>query len=271
MMFSAPAVVIWEVTRVALHCDVDVASLELQYDERLLDLDTLWSTLRNHPSFKGKSFPVKSDPIAWRDGMYNNFESEGDALVMLTATMHATKSKHGPAMQLELHPLKREQGSRLLRRFGSDRFLEVRIPSIETWLGDEDDAEALVARWLANESHSFMDRYWSAFFVRDRSEKSEIKDDKHGQEPKVIFNERVLFFAESGRQLPNARPKIFTLAKSMGPPARTACSRTDMLNWLLNFSQNDDKSYLKLFSRIALGQYQLSFAVHLLLTAHYQA
>lgn len=253
MMFSAPYVVIWEVTRVALHCDVDVASLDLQYHERLMDLDTLWHTLRNHPSFKGKNFPAKSDPLAWHNGLYNNFESEGDALVMLTATMHASKSKHGPAMQLELHPLKREQGSRLLRRFGSDRFLEIRMPSIETWLAGVDGAEALAARWLANESHPFMDRHWSAFFVRERSEKSEVKDDKLGQEPRVIFNERVLFFAESGRHLPNARPTISALSKSIGPRARMACSRTDMLDWLLNFDENCDKSYLKLFSRIALG------------------
>lgn len=253
-MFSAPTVVSWEVTRVALHCDVDVASLDLQYDECLLDLDTLWSTLRSHPSFKGKDFPSKSDPLAWRDGLYNNFESEGDALVMLTATMHASKSKHGPTMKLELHPLKREQGSRLLRRFGSDRFLEVRIPCLETWLAGVEGSEALVARWLANESHSFMNRRWSAFFVRERSEKSEIKEVVYGQEEvRVVFNERVLFFAESGRHLPNARPTISALSKSIGPPARTACSRTDMLDWLLNFNENHDKSYLKLFSRIALG------------------
>lgn len=261
-MFSAPAVVIWEVTRVALHCEVDVASLDLQYDERLMDLDTLWHTLRNHPSFKGKSFPAKSDPIAWRDGLYNNFESEGDGAVMLTATMHASKSRHGPAMKLELHPLKREQGSRLLRRFGPDRFLEVRIPTIDTWLAGE-EGEALVARWLANESHPFMDRRWSAFFIRERSEKSEIKDVKYGQEPTVIFNERVLFFAESGRHLPNSRPTISALSKSIGPTPRAACSRTEMLNWLLNFNENCDKSYLKLFSRIALGWCHLQFVTPL--------
>ncbi|KAI7786800.1 hypothetical protein LA080_002270 [Diaporthe eres] len=253
MMLGAPAVVTWEVTRVALHCDVDVGSLDLQYDERLLDLDTLWNTLRSHPSFKGKSFPSKSDPLAWRDGLYNNFESEGDSLVMLTATMHASKAKDGPAMRLELHPLKREQGSRLLRRFGSDRFLEVRIPCVETWLAGEEGAEAVVARWLANESHSFVDRRWSAFFVRERSERSEIKEVMYGQEEtRVIFNERVLFFAESGRDLPSARPTISAPSKSIGPRARTACSRTEMLSWLLNFKENWDKSYLKLFSRIAL-------------------
>lgn len=250
---SAPFVVIWEVTRVALHCGVDVASLDLQYDRRLMDLDVLWRTLRNHPSFKGKSFPARSDPIAWRDGLYNSFECEGDALVMLTATMHLSRSRQGPAMQLELHPLKLEQGSRLLRRFGSDRFLEVRIPSVDSWLAGEEDAAALVARWLANESHPFMDRHWSAFFVRERSEKSEIKDVKLGQAPKVIFNERVLFFAESGRGLQNARQTISNLSTTMSPRARLACSRRDMLNWLLNFDKNCNESYLKLFSRIALG------------------
>lgn len=250
---SAPFVVIWEVTRVALHCDVDVASLDLHYDQRLTDLDSLWRTLRNHPSFKGKSFPAKSDPIAWRGGLHNNFECEGDALVMLTATMHVSRSRGGPAMKLELHPLKLEQGSRLLRHFGSDRFLEVRVPVIDSWLAGEEGAEALAARWLASESHPFMDRNWSAFFVRERSEKSEITDVKHGQAPQVVFNERVLFFAESGRDLQNARRTILNLSKTINPRVRSACSRKDMLDWLLNFDQNCDKSYLKLFSRIALG------------------
>ncbi|KAL1859561.1 hypothetical protein Daus18300_009562 [Diaporthe australafricana] len=253
MMFSAPAVMIWEVARVALHCGVDVASLDIQYNESLRDLDILWHTLKSHPSFKGKSFPEKSDPLAWRDGLYHNSESEGDAVVMQTATMHATKSKHGPALQLELHPLKREQGSRLLRRFGSDRFLEVRIPSIDTWLAGEEGAEALLASWLADESHLFMYRSWSAFFIRERSEKAEVKDVQHGQEPRIIFNVRVLFFAESGRDLSKARPKNTALSKATAPAAWEACSRTDMLNWLLNFNENRDKSYLKLFSRIALG------------------
>ncbi|KAI3396950.1 hypothetical protein diail_11563 [Diaporthe ilicicola] len=257
MMLGAPAVVIWEVTRVALHCSVDVASLDIQYDESLADLDNLWHTLKSHPSFQGKRFPAKSDPLAWHDGLYNNFESGGDAVVMQTATMHATKSKHGPAsLQLELHPLKREQGSRLLRRFGSERFLEVRIPSIDTWLADEEEAEDLLARWLANESHPFMDRNWSAFFIRERSEKSEVKDVQRGQEARearVIFNERVLFFAESGRNLLKARPTNSALSKARAPTAQEACSRSDMLNWLLNFNENRDKPYLKLFSRIALG------------------
>ncbi|KAG8168343.1 hypothetical protein KVR01_001092 [Diaporthe batatas] len=250
---SAPTVVIWEVTRVALHCGVDVASLDLQYHPRLADLDTLWRTLRNHPSFKGKSFPEKSDPVAWRGGLYNNFECEGDALVMLTATMHLSTSRQGPAMQLELHPLKLEQGSRLLRRFGSDRFLEVRIPSVDTWLAGKEGAAALVADWLANEPHPFMDRHWSAFFVRERSEKSEIKDLKHGQAPRVIFNERVLFFAESGRDLHDASQTVSNLSETTSPQARSACSREAMLDWLLNFDKNCDQSHLKLFSRIALG------------------
>jgi hypothetical protein len=257
-MSTAPYAVIWEVTRVALHCNVDLATLDLQYDQRLTDMDTLWHTLRSHQLFKGKSFPAKSDPIAWREGLYNNFVCEGDALVKLTATMHVSRSKQGPAMQLELHPLKREEGSRLLRQFGSDRFLEVRIPCIDSWLAGVDGAEALVARWLTNESHPFLNRRWSAFFIRERSEKFESKDAKHVQDSKIIFCERVLFFAERGRDLPSARSTISTLSKTLSLPTRSACSRKDMLNWLLNFKENCEQSYLKLFSRIGLGQYHVS-------------
>ncbi|KUI72631.1 putative RNA-dependent RNA polymerase SHL2 [Cytospora mali] len=246
---NAPLVVLWELTRVALHCDVDLAHVDLRYAESWNNQNTLWDVLKMHPSFRGKRLPIKSDPLAWRDGLYHNFESDGGAAVLLTATMHATKTRVGPAMKLELHPLKRELGSRLFRRFGSDRFLEIRIPSVDSWLPD---GEAVVASWLATQSHPFIGRQWSAFFIRDRSEKSLDPNAKEGPEAKVIFNERVLFFAESGKDL-KARPLRYIPPKRECKVVRSACARNRMLDWLLSFEMNSKESYLKLFSRIALG------------------
>lgn len=237
----------------ALHCGVDVASADIRYVESWNNYDTLWDTLKIHPSFKGRRFPIKSDPLAWRDGFYNNFESDGGAAALLTATMHATRSSAGLALILELHPLKREQSSRLFRRFGSDRFLEIRIPSVDSWLKDEEDAEAIVASWLAGQPHPFIGRDWSAFFVRDRSEKSQDPNAKEGPEARVIFNDRVIFFAERGKGLTEVGTVTSIPPKNKCPVFRAACTRDCMLNWLLNFGVNGKESYLKLFSRIALG------------------
>lgn len=238
----------------ALHCGVDVASADIRYVESWNNYDTLWDTLKIHPSFEGRRFPIKSDPLAWRDGLYNNFESDGGAAVLLTATMHATRSSAGLALILELHPLKREQSSRLFRRFGSDRFLEIRIPSVDSWLKDEEDAEAIMASWLAGQPHPFIGRDWSAFFVRDRSEKSQDPNAKEGPEARVIFNDRVIFFAERGKGLTEVGTVTSIPPKNKCPVFRAACTRDCMLNWLLNFGVNGKESYLKLFSRIALGE-----------------
>lgn len=251
---KAPLVVLWEVTRVALHCDVDLAHVNLRCAESWNNQDTLWDMLRSQPAFKGKRFPIKSDPLAWRDGLYNNFESDGGEAVLLTATMHATKSRVGPMLKMELHPLKREQSSRLFRRFGSDRFLEVRVPSVDSWLPDESDADVVVARWLANQYHPLIGRQWSAFFIRDRSEKSQDPNAPEGPEARVIFNERVLFFAEKGQGLPEVRSLQSIPPKSECRVVRAPCTRNCMLDWLLNFKRNGKQSYLKLFSRIALGE-----------------
>lgn len=147
-------------------------------------------------------------------------------------------------MRLELHPLKMEQSSRLLRYFGWDRFLEVRIPSVETWQHDDDDIAATAARWLTAEPHHFLGRQWSAFYVRDRPLKVEIADGQHITSTKTVFYDRILFFAEKGVDLPDA--------SQLGP--RTALGRNSMLDWLLNWAANGSQSYLKLFHRVALGK-----------------
>lgn len=251
---NTPLVVLWEVTRVALHCDVDITRLNLKYDDTWKDQDTLWTSLKSCRAFKSKRLPPKSDPRAWLLGLQSNFESDGEA-VIFTATMHPTKSKVGPAMRLELHPLKREQSSRLFRHFGSDRFLEVRIPIVDSWQSGEKDVEAVAARWLTRIPHHFMDRRWSGFYVRERSLKVESLDKQRPLESKAVFYDRVMLFAEEGRDLSRPGPPQMAASPStFDHNIREACSRNNMLNWLLNLDDNTSESYLKLFHRVALGK-----------------
>ncbi|KAF3760044.1 hypothetical protein M406DRAFT_270014, partial [Cryphonectria parasitica EP155] len=254
---NAPFSALWEVTRVALHCNVDVSDIDLQWRDDWRDLNVFWTSLKGHPALLGKTLPVKSDPHAWKLSLEEDSTSSGQA-VILTASIHADKSKLDPPMRLELHPLKVEQSSRLLRRFGWDRFLEVRLLAVDSWQAtDEQDLEAAVARWLASGPHHFIGRQWSAFYIRDRPFKlEEPQQSSHNVPVKTLFYDRVLFFAERGRDLPlTKKPRLSASAETSITPKypRTALDRNAMLDWLLNWEANGQQSYLKLFHRIALG------------------
>lgn len=180
--------------------------------------------------------------------------------VILTATMHATKSRRGPFMRLELHPLKREQSSRLFRHFGSERYLEVRFPTVDSWLCDAGDVEAMAAQWLTGAPHEFLGRQWSAFYVRDRQLKVEYPGTGPRGDSKPVFYDRVLLFAEKGKGLLEAEaPAVIspsptsTRSQETYSASKLACSRDSMLDWLLNLEDNGSQKYLKLFHRVALG------------------
>lgn len=245
--------------RVALECDIDVTRLDLEYSDTWKDQNVFWTAFRKSRAFKGHRLPPKSERRAWLLGLQQDLEANGEA-VILTVTMHPIQSKTGPAMRLELHPLKREQSSRLLRKFGSNRFIEVRIPAVESWQTGEEDIVAVVAYWLTRIPHHFMERKWAGFYVLERSLKVEISEEQHhsqdGSDTKSVFYDRVLLFAEEGKGI--SKPCIaqtFRSQKIVGDSLQGACSRNEMLNWLLNLQANGSQSYLKLFHRISLGEY----------------
>lgn len=251
---------LWEICRVALHCDLDPAKLDLKNElqEDWQDYDRFWANLRAAKAFKGCKFPPRSDPAAYE--LCLTPRSTNDA-VILAATIHPTKSRHGPLARLELHPLKREQSCRLFRQFGSDRYLELRVPSVDSWLRDVPEAEAVAARWLASGTHDFLDRRWSGFYVRDRQLKVEVPSAIPHEESRPIFYDRVMLFADEGRSLfSQAELSTFRRTRSRAlripetvPPSMMTCSRNSMLDWLLNLHENRGEKYLKLFHRIALG------------------
>ncbi|KAJ4386048.1 hypothetical protein N0V93_008940 [Gnomoniopsis smithogilvyi] len=250
---NAPFVVLWEVMRVALECDVEIASLDLKYSESWKDQATLWTSLRSCRAFRRQRLPLESDHRAWKLGLAEDLVSGGEAVV-LTATLHPTTSKVGPPMRLELHPLKREQSSRLFRKFGSDRFLEVRIPAVDSWHSGQDEIQAMVPWWLTRTSHRFMEREWSGFYVLERSLKVEALVGERRPELKSTFYDRVMLFAEEGQGIFRSRlPQTADSSMTLGHGLREACSRNEMLDWLLNLKMNGAQSYLKLFHRVSIG------------------
>lgn len=242
--------------RVALHCGIDTSRLDsLQYQDSWKDQDIFWADLKDTPCLNGYKLPVKSDPRAWRMCLESGSTKES---VILTATMHTTNSRVGAPMTLQMHPLKREQSSRLYRHFGYDRFLEVQIPSVDSWPNPtrERELEAVAARWLTDKPHDFMDRQWAAFYIRDRQLKVEVPGVQPGVDSKTTFYDRILFFAERGTELVDHEQagSACILRQNTSQDNRRACSRNTMLDWLLNWQKNESQSYLKLFHRVALGK-----------------
>ena len=237
----------------ALYCSVDPAAVDIQYDEDWHDQEQFWKRLKANPDFRGRKFPDLCDPKTWNDGVRGDFQS-GSRAVVLTASMNLSQSKSGPPLLLELQPLKHEQSCRLHRRFGSDRFLDLRIPSLDSWNITGLPTEGLqtaLAQWLTRNSHHFLARSWAAFWIRSEGRKSTSRETQIGTKTETSCYERVSFFATDGAELlpaPFSSPR-----KDENHNPGVNISRDAMLKWLLQFHKNGDKPYLKLFSRISLG------------------
>ncbi|KAK1976451.1 RNA-directed RNA polymerase [Colletotrichum cereale] len=248
----APFAVAWEVTRIAIHCNVDLGDVHMTYDESWINYKKLWMSLLAHPLFTGKSFPEPPSTDAWTAAMSGFNTVRGQHVVFSAALDQAPSAQKGPIFTLSMSPISLDQGCRLHRRFGSDRFLELLIPASNSWRTplNNPDASQEVTRWLSSRPHYFAGRHWRAFFSRDGGYKRPQKNTNLGPEPRPIFRERVSLFAENGNSFHTALPPGGT---SSTRELRVKLSTCSMLDWLLQFDSNGIQPYLKLFSRIQLG------------------
>ncbi|KAI2778960.1 RNA dependent RNA polymerase-domain-containing protein [Daldinia loculata] len=250
----APFVVRWEVLRIALHCDVQVQDLRIEYDPSWTDQRTLWARLQALPIFRGKSFPEKSRPEAWTAALNDKFGTR-DQVVVLTASLTANTSKNGPSFLLKLNPLKLDLPHRLSRRFGSDRFLELVIPS----LGSQDiknfgeSAIESIQQWLVNGSHVLLGRVWASFYLKSALPKKITNENALGPQSKTIHQERIYLFAEDGNDFRRLGTEERCSPKGEPVGMHSKMRRGDLIEWLLQTPNNQTQPVLKLFSRIALG------------------
>ncbi|KAK0717500.1 RNA dependent RNA polymerase-domain-containing protein [Lasiosphaeria miniovina] len=250
-LHRAPLAVAWEITRICLHCGVNLDDKSLLYKPAWADgtMNDIWKDLHQLPVFRGKSFPEKPLANVFAAALAN-FESKGNA-VILSAKLDLTKLKDGPLFVLDMMPLRLDQGCRLTRKFGPDRFFEILIPSPIGSGGSE-----TVINWLTQQQHSFVGRQWRAFYSKNAGYRKPARDLWRKSEPeKPTITERVHFFAESGhnfRKAPHGKTSSFPPAKQ-SINNRTDLKVSDMLGWLLQIDSNEWQPYLRLFSRIQLG------------------
>ncbi|RYO81292.1 hypothetical protein DL766_009764 [Monosporascus sp. MC13-8B] len=248
---EAPLSVRWEILRIALHCSVDLEELGLTYDESWTDQTRLRSMLKSHPSLRDKNFPEGTNTDAWNASL-QDFTSCGQHVV-LSASLETSRTTTGPFFKVSLNPLKFELPHRLDRRFGSDRFLEILVPSPSRNLS-ESSADYLIG-WLVNHPHILLGRKWTPFFIRKADPKKQARDDGFGPEPKPEYMERVYLFAEDGNEFHQPRGEEYP-PKGEPVGSHSRLSRSGLLSWVLQPQKNGSQPYLKLFSRIALNQFR---------------
>jgi hypothetical protein len=190
--------------------------------------------------------------------MDSNFHTH-NSYVVLTASLELA-SGMGSYVKVKLQPLKFDRPYRLSRRFGSDRFLEILLPSLDSSKAPasfRNLGEWGIERfrqWILHGPHHFLGRTWAPFFVRPEKGKAikSTKTEGLGSDPKQAPENRLFLFAENGDDFHPATLGRFP-AKSEDVDSRTVLAREGLLDWLLQTANNTDEPYLKLFSRIALG------------------
>ncbi|EXK40988.1 hypothetical protein FOMG_04545 [Fusarium oxysporum f. sp. melonis 26406] len=253
---QAPLIILWELTRAALHCRVDLSTWDLEYqpNDSWHDQTNFRGQLFRHRLFVGQGLPAACDRAVW-DAAFGSFASQ-DKVVVLAAEFVCNAEDTGQLYQLKLQPPRLELGHRLARRFGADRFLEVIMLSPTSRdapdvIKQDPQGANKVIKWLTESFHYFVGRSWAAFYTREANKS--IKDPRPPHKSLTIMQERVYFFATDGINFRVPMSQFPPLEEAISLGHRTKMRRCDLLNWAINIEQNSSQPVPKLFSRLALS------------------
>lgn len=176
------------------------------------------SSLARHEAFRGKVFPAASSDAAWAAGLraagiQTCLVLPSDQDVVYAASLDFSSGHSSRSLQLTVQPMKLEQPHRLGRKYGSDRFLELLIPSpdssnLPASLRDDASFFKTLISWLG-EQHAFCGRFWRPFYTKSSGSRKPVKDIVFGPPPRPVFADRIFFFfaesAEAGTDLKHGR------------------------------------------------------------------
>ncbi|ENH66293.1 Putative RNA-dependent RNA polymerase 1 [Fusarium oxysporum f. sp. cubense race 1] len=250
-MKNAPMIAKWEVCRIAYHCSLSPEDVPLKYLSQWKDQDVFWKDLKQHNCFRDKAFPAKCNREVWDQGHGQNPNEE--RAVEYKANLRFCNPDRKPKLELEIPVL--GKSSRLRRKFGSNRFIELQLlfdDGCATILKNKDERRAL-ARWLVQEHHPFLSQTWVACYIEEIRSK---KGKSSSVAPKITAK-RVVLFGEHVVGL-NIGSNMSARASQINHPSALTsvdsfCDRYDVLDWLLQLDSNADQPYIKLFHRISLG------------------
>jgi hypothetical protein len=269
-LVEAPLAVVWEVTRAALHCGVDLRYFDLQYDlknaEEWHDQEKLRQKLSTHRLFQNKVLPERCDNTTWNAAL-RGFRYR-DKVVVLSAELSYSSRDDGPLYKLSLKPMRLQLGHRLDRRFGPDRFIEITFPSptqsgqqpkrLKSWEGGSEN----IIRWLCDGVHALLGRLWKPFFTKPVKKVKKIVAPKGSNErDTTIFQEQVFFFATNGHSFrpPVSPGTLPSHEEAQSLECRTQIKLSAFLEWAINLSDSGNQPAMKLFSRLSLSKSCHSF------------
>lgn len=243
--------------RVCSTLGLDPRALTFTYSKQWRDQNVFWGALAKHDQLQPHTLPEACHSAAWAAGFDSSPGASGQVLTFSASLVYSPKK--WPMFKLRLDPPKLGLPHRLDRRFGSDRFIELIIPALESMKNPpsmkalEAKASLVVKEWLAKKSHKFLDRTWAAFFVR------EFKDGKPQKARANTFEtpseapgkNRLYLFAQDGKGFLSEPGQAASVNDR--PDRHTKMSRDELAEWLLQVSKNQDQPIMKLCSRFALG------------------
>ena len=240
---------VYEVVRVATFSDIDLNAFSVYLKHTVIDdYSFLWNSLGAVVRARGGNLPDRSSATAWTEAG-NDFSG-----ISLSGKLVYLDSPKGPPFRLRFFPLRVKPSYRLSRKFGADRFLVIAIPglgpdSLPTYLkASAVSVREAIVEWLATKQHKVLGRTWRAFFTKpeatNKGQKTRIKSEESR------FN--IHLFAEDGMYFRQGPP---TGELDPRRPDRPRMSVKEMLEWFVPLKANQHQPCLKLFARLALGNY----------------
>lgn len=166
-----------------------------------------------------------------------------------------------PPLIITLNPLTRTTGNRFFNRFGSDRFLTLRLPPLTSNQGLPNNplhpkqAQERIVDWLSDEDIVLMNRTWKCFYIKNGVSKRKPSKDK----PAITeYFSQAMFFATKGVGIGdslNDREMEALGFKNSYKKLRQEMSVGDFLKWHIPLEGNLEMTVPKFWSRISLGQY----------------
>ena len=239
--------------RVFLHTGVSMPELKTPASLDFKNYDCLWQFLKAHQTLRGKIFPERCGKDVWA-ASWEDYLCGTRGVVLVGSLQRSTDDSS--LIQFRLAPMQLDRQHRLGRRLGNDRFLEIDMyefqftsKHIPTVIGEE--RRATVVEWLFNRSHFLFGRTWKSFFIKQLRLKKQKKNRKLiGSLPDEgeKYYYRVYFFAVDGPGFTHCADRI--------PPLEAKNFKFDipkLLDLIRPIHENETESFLKLFSRISLG------------------
>lgn len=246
--------------RVCSTLGLDPRALSFPYSEEWHDQNVFWTALAKHDQLQPHTLPEACHSAVWAAGFASSPGTS--SLVLIFSASLVDSPKKWPPFKLQLKHPQLDLPHRLDRRFGSDRFLELILPSLDSMKNRPSmevlkaDIPVVVKEWLVKKSHKFLDRTWTAFFVREYKDSRKTKKADRGHAnafetaSEAPGGNRLYLFAQDGSGFLS---ELGQAAPVTNKRVHVKMSRDALAEWLLQVSKNQDQPIMKLFSRFALG------------------